>query len=428
VQPEDFKRAIERSLELHGFWAPEFGKIDGADSCVAGKTCKLDTGILVDRAARTVTFNLTASDADFLAGLSLPGAFAVPAGTPAHEVGTDPLPATGPYRIAAYDKKSKLVRLVRNRKFKEWSRDAQPDGFPGRISFSWSQLGPTVRLRAVERGRGDIALGFNYPRLSKRQFDDLRVRYSRQLRVNTSLGTSMYFLNLRLAPFNDLRVRRAVNIAFDRDEFARETFGGLVEATCRYLPPNIPGYRPGCPYGHGGATALDAARRLVRNSGTIGTPVAVWTFGSRVGEGHYIVSVLDSLGYRARLKVVPDEGAYFNAVFNPRTRAQTGYITVGWEIPSAANVLWGLFSCKVGFPWGSCDPAIDAQMTHAGAVQVQDPPAALPLWHQVEQSILAKAPVVPTYVPTDDDFVSKRVGNYEYNLQSGVLLDQLWVR
>jgi hypothetical protein len=30
--------------------------------------------------------------------------------------------------------------------------------------------------------------------------------------------------------------------------------------------------------------------------------------------------------------------------------------------------------------------------------------------------------------PSITDFVSRRVGNYQYNPQLGVLLDQLWVR
>src|SRR5262249_59339485 len=127
VQPEDVKRAIERSLQLEPAWAAEYGKILGADRCTPKKTCKLDAGIVTDRAARTITFRLSAPDGDFPARLALSGAFAVPAGKPVHF-----LPASGPYRIAAFDKKAKLVRLVRNKRFREWSGDAQPNGFPDR--------------------------------------------------------------------------------------------------------------------------------------------------------------------------------------------------------------------------------------------------------------------------------------------------------
>jgi peptide/nickel transport system substrate-binding protein len=439
VQVDDFKRAIERSLMLEPAWAYDFGRIIGADRCAAGKACKLGAGIVLNRAARTVTFRLAAPDADFLARLALPGSFAFPTGTPAHDVGRRPVPATGPYRIAVFDQKAKLVRLVRNERFEEWSGDAQPDGFPDAISFSWSRRDPVVRMKAVERGRADVALGFSnasgYPPLSKEQIDRIAIRNPSQLHVNTQLATGEFFLNTRVAPFDDVRVRRAVNMAFDRETFTRK-LGRAFAPTCRLVPPNFPGYRPTCPYGHGGVTALELARRLVRSSGTTGTRVTVWIFGVVADQGPYMVSVLDSLGYRARLKVMDDENAYFTAVFDSRTQAQTGYVAFGAVIPSSADYLHD-FSCASFVPRspmqneslsGFCDPSIDAQMARAAAVQVQDPAAGTVLWQQVEQSLLAQAPVLPTYVPSEVDFVSKRVGNYQYNPPWGGLLDQLWVR
>lgn len=40
----------------------------------------------------------------------------------------------------------------------------------------------------------------------------------------------------------------------------------------------------------------------------------------------------------------------------------------------------------------------------------------------------AKAPAIPLYTLSRADLVSKRVGNYIYNPEFGVLLDQLWVK
>jgi peptide/nickel transport system substrate-binding protein len=176
--------------------------------------------------------------------------------------------------------------------------------------------------------------------------------------------------------------------------------------------------------------ALTAARRLVQDSGTRGARVDVWIFRTVAAYGPYMVSVLDSLGYKARLKVVDDENKYFNAVFNPRTGAQIGYVTWGYDAASAPDFLRQDYSCAASKTslTGFCDHSIDAQMAHASAVQVQDPPAGAVLWQQVERSVLAQAPAVPTYVPSDVTFVSKRVGNYQHNPQAGVLLDQLWIK
>jgi class 3 adenylate cyclase len=75
-----------------------------------------------------------------------------------------------------------------------------------------------------------------------------------------------------------------------------------------------------------------------------------------------------------------------------------------------------------------CDPAIDAQMARAANTQVRDPAAATVQWQGVEQSLLARAPVVPVYNRSNVDFVSERVGNYQYNPQWGPLLSQVWVK
>jgi peptide/nickel transport system substrate-binding protein len=437
VQPDDFKRAIERALVLGQKYQdraiPEFGNIVGANRCTARKPCKLDAGIVVDRGTRTVTFKLRKPDPELLPALAFPGAFAVPPGTPAHDIGDHPIPATGPYRIATFDKKAKRIRLIRNKRFAEWSRDAQPAGYPNAITFSWARLDPTQRLAEVERGRADAAIGFSpssgYPPLSKKQVSQLAAGYPGQLHLDAQLATSQFFLNTRVPPFNDVRVRRAVNLAFDRQAFTR-SLGPAFQPTCRLVPPNMPGYRPFCVYGGGGVRAVTVARRLVGDSGTRGARVDVWIFRAVEAYGRYMVSVLDLLGYRARLKVVGDENRYFSAVFNPRTRAQIGYVTWGYWAASAADFLGQDYSCAAAPTslTGFCDDSIDAQMAHASAAQVQDPPRGAVLWQKVERSLLAQAPAVPTYVPIDVVFVSKRVGNYQHNPQAGVLLDQLWIK
>jgi peptide/nickel transport system substrate-binding protein len=433
VQPADFERALERLFEVgYGHGDPYYNYyrgIVGADRCISGKACDLSPGIVTDRAARTVTFQLTAPDADFLAKLALPPAYAVPRETPAHDVGTHPIPATGPYRIAEY-RKNKTLRLVRNRSFSEWSADAQPRGYPDSILWSWRfGLDISGQVRAVERGAADIAVS-GAPSLQNRQLDILAVRYPNQLHVSTGLSTTYFFLNTRLPPFDDVRVRRAVNVAFDRAALMR-LLGRTFGPTCQILPPNLPGYRPTCPYVSDGVSGLDKARELVRRSGTAGARVTVWVPRPAAEQGRFLVSVLDSLDYRARLNIV-DPDAYFDTLADSRVAAQIGYYTWVAGYPSATDFIPPQFRCAASPASGNfsnfCDPAIDAQMAHAGAVQVQDPAAATLLWQHVERSLLARAPVVPAYNRRNVDFVSKRVGNYQYNPQWGLLLDQAWVK
>jgi YVTN family beta-propeller protein len=434
LQPDDFKHAIERQFEIG---VPDskayYGGIVGTERCRKAKPCELDEGIVVDRAARTVTFRITAPDADFLAKLALPFAVAVPSDTLSRDLGTRPVPGTGPYRIAEFEPKRKRLRLVRNRHFREWSTDAQPQGFPDSISIAWG-MDTAARARAVERGTADVLFGFGPP-LSKEQLEAIAVRSPGQLRVNTALATFYFFLNTRVSPFDDVHVRRAVNSAFDREEFAR-LLGRGVAPTCQILPPNLPGYHPSCERLSVGLATLESARRIIKNRGAAGHPVTVWAPVPIAHEGRFMVSTLQSLGFRARLKTVANPDAYFATVSDSRRRAQAGW--GGWasDVPSAAGFIPGLLSCSAFAPASPgqsnlaqfCDRSIDSKIDEAISAQVEDPAAATTLWQEVERRLLAQAPVVPAYNRGNVDIVSKRVGNYQYNPQWGVLLDQLWVK
>ena len=153
VRPQDFRRAIERSL-MQGITGDYFSRVVGARECLAARSrpCDLSRGIATDRSSKTVIFRLTAPDPEFLAKLTLPSAYAVPDGTPLHV--KRPLPATGPYMFASYDKKR--VRLIRNPWFHEWSPIAQPRGFPDEIVERFGGT-PDAHVKAVLRGTADIA-------------------------------------------------------------------------------------------------------------------------------------------------------------------------------------------------------------------------------------------------------------------------------
>ena len=254
------------------------------------------------------------------------------------------------------------------------------------------------------------------------------------------------FLNTRLAPFNDVRVRRAVNYAVDRNRMV-DLRGGpdLWQTSCQVLPPNLDGYRRYCPYTTGpnpdGTYAgpdLVKARRLVALSGTKGQGVTVAGIAGifQPHGGDYFVSVLRSLGYRARFKNFKDAQTYFGTAGDSRRKIQAGIFGWAEDYPSAGNWFPLLFTCSSFTPGGRgnanfvefCDPRIDAEIARARSLQTTDPGAASRLWSKIDRDVVDRAPMVFLQNPLQVDFVSRRVGNYQYNPQWGALLDQLWVR
>ena len=209
-----------------------------------------------------MTFHLTKPDGDFLSKLALIFAAAVPAGTPPPSPGHDQhaLPATGPYMIASY-RKDRSLTLVRNPCFRQWSADAQPAGYPDRMTFSFlreqRRLGSRRSIRSRPARPTSRRTCWRCRRRSSRRS---ATRYPSQLRLRPGLSTDFFFLNTRLPPFDDVRVRRAVNDAFDRQAYEALQGPGYAP-TCQILPPDYPSYRKTCPYESGGPAAVAAARR-----------------------------------------------------------------------------------------------------------------------------------------------------------------------
>ncbi len=419
VRAGDFRRAIERTFELSSDYAHLYASIAGAAACARHpKGCDLARGIDADDGAGTVTFHLTAPDPDLPAKLALPFAFAVPQDTPS-KLGRRGVPATGPYRLAAYVPR-RQIRLVRNPWFREWSRAAKPAGYPEEIVI---RLGIPVsaQVRAVGSGQGDIA---DLSNRGEPDVEALRARYGSRLHSGPGPYVVYTFLNTRLPPFDDVRVRRALNYALDREAVVRSAGGPLfASASCQVLPANFPGYRKYCPYRRDLATA----KRLVAASGTQGTPVIVWTRATYKRFYAHVVKALESLGYRTRLKVV-DDHAYYDALAKAGpAKVQAGY--VGWvtDYPSAGSFITGLLG-YLGMPTGFSDQAVERQIREAFQLQQTDQAMANARWARIDRMIVDRAPVVPMYNLRWIVFTSGRVGNFQYHPLSYTLLDQLWVR
>jgi YVTN family beta-propeller protein len=426
VRAEDFQRAVERLFMLSSPFRGYFtGIVGGARCAESPETCDLSKGIVVDNAARLVTFRLVAPDPDFLYKLTFPATNPVPPGVPKRGVGTRPMPGTGPYKIARYVPKRELV-FVRNPFFRVWSQAAKPAGYPDRIVWRLD-VKEDAATRAVEKGEADVAYDFVPPAL----LTEVRTRYASQLHVDPIPGTYFYLLNARVPPFDDVRVRRALNYAVDRDAVIEIAGAGVAQPTCQVLPPSFPGYRPYCPYtanpsasGRWVAPDLGRARRLVAASGTKGERVQVWATDE--AEGEYVVALLRRLGYQTRLRAIVPYDKYTATLFDPRNFDTFQIAQLRWfhDYPAASGFISSaIFDCTY-----FCDRRIDRKIARARALQETDAQAANALWVRVDRDLTDQAPWLFLYNRKQADFVSSRVGNFQYSLRTGILLDQLWVK
>jgi peptide/nickel transport system substrate-binding protein len=435
VRPEDFRHAVERTIALNPDnpdIAPLYSAIEGTEACRQDpSTCDLSEAIVADAGA--VTFHLARPDPDLQFKLAMPWAFPVPVATPVEDQGLDPLPATGPYMIA--EAGADGIDLVRNPEFHEWSGAAQPDGFVDAITWRFDEDSEKAFDR-LDAGELDW--------ITVPPVEDLRslqAAHPDQVVVRTDPSTFFFGFNVRTSPFDDERVRQALNYAIDRNHVV-ELRGGPtnVRMTCQILPPNLQGYEPFCPYtlqpesGEWSGPDLDRGRGLIEDAEAIGDKLTALVLvdpgvapPDTVETTGYLVDVLNELGLQATLKIVHDYKEYYGAINAGKAQA---YLS-GWGsiYPSAHDFIDPQFRCGVPFNYsGLCSESLDAAIDEAQRLQATDPAAANSAWTEIEHQLVEDAIWLPLTNSVSTFAFSARTQNIQVHPQWWILLSRLWVQ
>jgi peptide/nickel transport system substrate-binding protein len=444
VQVTDFKASMERFLVSTRDYSkarrfpPLYQGIVCARRCMTpGAPCDLSRGIVTNVPARTIAIHLTQPDPEILHKLAVPFAFVVPAGSRSRATTGKPPPGTGPYRVVRWSA-SHGGALARNRYFRSSPARSRGEGFADRIEITLHDYTKVERpIAAVQRGAADlVVIADPFGSLvSAARLRALGARSLGRLHNKPAPNSEWMFLDVRHRPFDDLRVRQAVNFAIDRDTVVKLTGGQDVgRPSCQIIPPAFPGYSPYCPYTAGRvpsrvwrAPDMEHARRLVAASGRAGERVVLHMPRFRARVGRYYASVLDDLGFRTRLRIQAYDGY---DVYRPNTRALTGHVGWGADSLSASTFFKDLFGCA---PAGVgrlnlsrlCDATLDHQIDRA----LRMPPAdAGRAWAAVDRRVVDLAATVPLTSRREAVLVSERAGNVEIHPQWFTLLDQMWVR
>jgi YVTN family beta-propeller protein len=433
VRASDFRRGLERLFHIDSPGRDDFADLVGAAKCRRrSSTCDLSRGVIIDDRAGTIEFHLARGDADFLFKLT-DYAFSapIPPGVPNRDEIFKPVPGTGPYRIVSANQKE--IRFERNPYFREWSHAAQPAGNPDTILWRFS-ASHAQTVHWVQQGTADWSMDL----LSHGELHTLRARSPAQLHINPLFAVDFLPLNTHLAPFNDVRVRRALNYAIDRRKISQMYNGPSIAApTCQPLVPGLLGYHRYCPYttnpdatGAYHGPDLAKAKELVTASGTRGERVTVWGITEQFvippQLTTYIAHVLRRLGYRVNVHVEPGER------IDEKSRRTFQLSTDGdWlpTYPTPSSYLVPFFTCGGALSNGyTCNPKLDAQMQNALSLQLTNPAEAAALWRRIDDEITDDAYWVPTVAPRIVEFVSKRVRNYEFQPAfASFLADQVWL-
>jgi len=402
LKASDFKWAIKRGFLATGQGVGFYTDIAGAKAYAAHPTKSGNiAGIVVNNKKRTIVIKLTRPRGDFLTILALMFAAPVPGNTPP-TILNGTIPGTGPYRFSAFDA-NRGFTLLRNKYFKKTKYI--PRGTPNKIDVAL--VGDAnAAVQRVINGQADYTNAAIPPdRIAS-------VKSKGHLVLRQTANTYYFWMNIREAPFNKLKVRQAVNYAIDRGAMQRIVWGGLGQATQNVLPPTYPSYRKLKLYSHNVAKA----RQLINQAGAKGAKVTVWTrqVSDAVDAAQYYTSVLNSIGLDAKLNSLP-RATYYTTIGNVATHAQTGWARWLEDYPHPLDWFDVLLNGNRitntdnnNYAWYS-NKKTNGEIESLKKAQVLTP-AVNDKWATVEKQIMQQAPWAPWSNRVFPEFFSKKMG------------------
>jgi peptide/nickel transport system substrate-binding protein len=416
VKASDFKKTIERDFLLDSVGAGLFRNIVGAKGFAKRRKGGIP-GIVVDDKAGTIVIHLRAPEGDFENVLASEFAAPVPPTAPTADTSLHPLPATGPYVIQSYQPHARIVE-IRNPYFQAWRfHGFVPAGNPDRVT--WDIVPSSgAALRRVVDGKDDW---MSYWPIPPKRLAALQEHRESRLRIFTPPNLVYFFMNTRVAPFDKLVVRRAVNYALNRRWLVHLAGGrALAQGTENILPPVYPSYASHHLYRRN----VKLAQRLVKASGEKGRRITVWNHDvpSDLPFTEYLVSVLDRIGFRARQKVVTASD-YWSTIGEESTRAQIGFADFFQDYPHPLDWFGTLLDGRRITPTHNDNYAnFDVEWVNHRIDELTRQPSLTPKvnreWAALDKKVMKLAPWAPAVNREEADFFSSRVdlGCYVNNI------------
>ena len=407
VRASDFGAAVERLIRLNSAGTSFYMNIVGAERFAETKQGGI-AGIEADDKSGRIAIHLREPDGSFSYVLALMFAAPLPSGTPAEDQTADPPPATGPYVITKV-RPGRSWEYGRNPVWESDNAEAMPQ-LPGghfdRIQFE-VRSNPTTQVDEVEQGKVDWMK--NPP--SPDTYNEIKSKYEgTQFREEPTISVYYFWMNTRQPPFDDLRVRQAVNYAVDPAALER-IYAGTLERTQQVLPSQMPGYRKFELYPHD----MAKAKKLIGEADPADREVTVWTNNLPPNDeaGAYYDSVLTDLGFDVTLKEV-NAANYFTLIGNDATpNLDSGWANWFLDYPHPDDYFGPQLSGESIVPngntnWAHFDqPPITAKIKQLGRQQLG--PQQEREYGDLDEEVMKQAPWAPFGTLTLGTFVGSDV-------------------
>ena len=393
-----FERLVDPATQSPG--QGYYAVIEGFDEMVSGAASGLSGVSTPDD--YNVIIQLTRPNAVFLNVLAMHFSSIVPK----EEVerhgadwGRNPV-GTGAYKITEWTLGQRIV-FERNA---DYQHGTGPENVPYLDKITW-EVGqePSVALLRLLRGEIDI-LGDGIPPAQFVESVENAEYQEKEMIVNhPMIQTSYVTMNVRIPPSDNALVRKAVNMAINKDRIVRLINNRAVPAT-QPLPPNMPGHDSNY---SGYAYDPAKAKELLAEAGyPDGFETELWNMNTdpnpRIAQA--IQQDLAQVGINAELHSV----ASSVVIAAGGEEQQAPMIWSGgmaWisDYPDPSGFYWSILGCGGAVPGGwnwawYCNEEVEAKAAKADAMadpsQAQD---RVDLWRSIYLEIMEDAPWVPIF-------------------------------
>lgn len=393
---DDVKYSLDRvtNPKTQSPGAGFFASIAGFDDVAGGKSESLSGVTVVD--PLTVKIELSRPDATFLHVMAINFSHVVPKEA-VEQYGADfgkNAVGTGAYKMAEWTLGQRLV-FERNPDY--WRK-----GLPylDKITFEIGQE-PIVALLRLQKGEIDVP-GDGIP---PAKFQEVMADPAQKERVvvGGQLHTGYVTMNTTMPPFDNVKVRQAVNMAINKDRIVQLINNRAVPAT-QPLPPSMPGYDTTY---KGYAYDVEKAKALLAEAGHpdgFETELFVMNTDPNPRIAQAIQQDLAAIGIKAGLQSL----AQANVIAAGGDKAGAPMIWSGgmaWiaDFPDPSNFYGPILGCGGAVPGGwnwawYCNEDLDKKAAEADSIT--DPAKAADrykMWSEIYGKIMEDAPWAPVF-------------------------------
>ncbi len=211
------------------------------------------------------------------------------------------------------------------------------------------------------------------------------------------LSLRFYGMQINTKPFDNKKIRQAINFAINKEEIDREAFQGMDAITNRIIPMGMPGFPPAkIPYPYNPRRAKELLFQAGYPGGKGIPPIEFWSASKAEmtqKELEFVKSNLATIGINLQICTETNWSKFEEMMISYKTPM----FRYAWyaDIPDPDNFLGILFHSKSKYNFmGYRNPEMDRLLDRARVER--DYLKRMEMYRKVEEVVLEDAPIVPT--------------------------------